>query len=69
MDQSQWADKQWNQFYSKAITIGLDFFESLTTAVELVSSGARLKPEEREKWQTTLEHCHERMDQEIEAIK
>lgn len=66
--QFNWTDEQWDAYYKKTVTIGLDWLESLATAVELLAKGSRLTKEERRQWETTVKSCNEILDKEAASI-
>ena len=53
----EWTDKQWDAYHKRTVNIGLDFFELLADATEMLAQGKRLNAAERENWKTTVARC------------
>jgi hypothetical protein len=68
MDQIEWTDEQWEEYYRRTVNVGLDYLDLLTTAAELLARGARLSLEDRKGWESTAASVRNLVDSECERI-
>ena len=67
-----WTIEQWDEWEARTVTINLDRFEALTTAVSLLAAGRRPNRLERARWASISTDCWNILspiDAEIDAME